>query len=822
MRTFFNLLVFVLLLTNAAMAEKTINVTPGEPEYDLTSSLLLCIDRFETLSVNDFLQKRAPSVCVSANSDRLPHGYTDAAIWLRTSLKSTSDTPTRWIAEFGNPELDYVDMYIVRNGRLVSHFQTGDRRAFASRPIASRNFRFPVVLSSDTTTELIWKIRSDTAIYLPIKLYYEKTHWETDWKSYILFGVFYGILIILALYNFIFFLIFRKIIYLYYVGFIIFYTMMQLSFDGLTPLLFNADFLWLYNDGVPFFATLTIVAGILFGQSFLNTKHNAPRIHAVLNIMLILTIIPLSLSFAGVYGITAKMTTVLAAVTPILLIIAGIAVLKVLKRRALFYLGAWSVFFVGSTLLALYKFGLIPSSWCILHSQQIGVLLKTIVLSYALGDQLQSLLYVDQLTGIGNRYSVNRLFSSSINYAQKEKLPFAVIMIDIDDFKTINDSMSHKAGDKLLMLLSKRLQSHLRRYDAILRLGQDEFLILLTRIREPEHLAHIADQILVQIRNPFTLDGRLIHITASMGIALYPNDGDDYDTLIKNSDNALHKAKELGKNRVHFFNANLDKAAVERLKLHNDLFGALERNELFLLYQPKIKVADETIEGVEALLRWNHPERGVISPDLFIDIAEHTDMIRRITQWVLESVCQTLSQWHTKGWFNMVIAVNVTAKDLYDPYFARDLLNLLKQYKISPDTLELEMTERIIVEENIESTENLRLLHTAGVKIAIDDFGTGYSTFNYLRSYNLNTVKIDKTFIDELETNPKTATIVKTMTDLAHDLGMKVVIEGVENERQMQLLQQMHCDVIQGYYFDKPLTEHALRLKYFHPKTPQV
>ena len=815
MKTFFNILTIFLILSSSAVAEEILTVTPDVKEYDLTASMLLCIDTLDTVSAQMLMQEENPPMCRSVGPEGLPYGYTDSTIWLRSTLYSTASAKKEWIVELNSPLLDYVDLYVVQDGRTVSHFQSGDRRPFSSRPIASRDFRFPLTLVPGTKTTLIWKIRSDTAVNLPITLQDKELLQEKDLKAFLYYGIFYGILIILAVYNFIFFLIFQKNIYLYYVGFIVFYALMQLSFDGLAPLLLWPDLPWLYNDGVPFFVNLAILSAVLFGQRFLETSLYAPKIHTVLNIVLAINVLAMLLCFFNVYSITVMLTTLLAVVTPLLLMTAGVAVLNKIRRRAEFYLWAWSFFFAGSSLLALHKLGILPSSWIMIHAQQIGVLFKIMVLSYALGDQLQSLLYVDQLTGVGNRRSLDRIFASAVRYAQKDKLPFAVLTIDLDDFKTINDSMTHKAGDKLLMLLTRRLKSYLRRYDTILRMGQDEFLIILERIETTEDLTHIADKILVQVRKPFTLNGRIIHTTASMGIALYPNDGEDYDTLIKNSDSALHKAKELGKNRFHYFNPVLDNTAVERLKLYNDLFRALENQEFFLLYQPKISAKDNTLAGVEVLIRWDHPERGVLAPDHFIGIAEQSDLILRITKWVLESTFERIKRWQTMGWDNIYAAVNITAKDLKDTYFIRDLMDLFKQYRLGTDALELELTERVIVEECSDSIHKLSALHDAGINIAIDDFGTGYSTFSYLRSYHVHTIKIDKSFVDEIEHNPKTAKIVNAMTSLGHELGMRVVVEGVETERQVQMLKQMHCDIFQGYYFDRPLTAEELTAKYF-------
>ena len=813
----FYIFIFIFFIWNNGNAEEIIHVSPEKKEYDLTSSALLCIDRDGSTSINTFLKTAYPKICKTVDRHGLPFGYTQGTIWFRTKVQSSQNTNKEWIAEVDNALLDYIDLYVIKNGKVVEHFKSGDKRPFSLRPIKGRTYRFPIRLSPETT-ELIWKIRSQSGINLPLKLYQEDRLDQIDQLEFFIFGFFYGILFILGIYNFSFFVIFKRRIFFYYVAFIFSYTMMEFSFDGFTPLLVP-DLYWLYNEGVLFFVNLCILFSILFGQRFLETSINAPKVHRFLNILIIIDMIPLTMSFFDLYSITSKFVAVFSVITPILLLHAIFAVMKKNKRRAKLYLLAWSLFFAGTILFSLHKLGLIQSSWFIIHAQQIGVLFTIMVLSYALGDQLQSLLYIDQLTGLGNRHSIERIFNSTIHYAKKEKRAFAVLTIDIDDFKTINDSLTHKVGDKLLQLLTQRLKQSLRTHDTMLRMGQDEFLIILENISTTDVLTLYADNILMQIRKPFTLNEHIVHITASMGIALYPNDGLDYETLMKNSDSALHKAKELGHNRFHFFNPNLDNTAVEHLKLYNDLFGALENQELFLLYQPKINTKDNTLAGVEVLIRWDHPERGIIPPNIFIKIAEDNEIILRITRWMLEESFKKLRQWHNLGWKNLFIAANITAKDLHDKYFIKDLFDLLKEYHLTPDVLELELTERIMVNESKENIQKIKSLHDVGIKIAIDDFGTGYSTFNYLRSYQVNAIKIDKSFIDEIETSPKTAKIVKAMTMMGHELGMKVVAEGVENKHQAQMLKKMNCDVLQGYYFDKPLTEEELTSKYFQKKS---
>lgn len=809
------LLLKILFFGSTAYAS-VLHFSPQIERYQLNPYATYCIQNKE-INASSIHLTQMIATCKKQASSHIPNGYIDQNIWTLITLEYSKKYPgtAKRIVELDSPLLDYVDLYIFEQGKLIAHYKTGDKRPSSSRPILSRDFRFPVKLKPGDTVTLLLNIRSSSAIKLPLSLIDPKTLAVEDVNQYLIFGIFYGILIILALYNLIFFFIFRKPVYLFYVIFVFAYTLMQASFDGLATRYLWPDNLWLSNNAVPFFVNIAVISAILFGQYYLDTKKNTPKINIVLNIIILANAAMMLLFILDIYRFAVQLTAMFAMLTPLTLIIAAIVSYHSNPRNIQFYLLAWSLFFLGTIFMALFKLGYLPPVWWVLHSQQIGVIFKVLILSYALGEQLQRLMYVDQLTGTWNRQYVDAIFKSAKNYADKIQTPFAIITMDIDDFKIINDSLTHKAGDTILKKLAKRLKNHLRTTDTVLRLGQDEFLIVLEKIDNANDLPLIADQILTQIRKPFSLSNQMIHITASMGIALYPQDGEALDSLIKNSDNALHRAKDLGKNNFQFFNRTLDQAAMLKLQLHNDLFSALEKNELYLMYQPKIDTATGNLTGFEALLRWKHPTRGLIGPDIFIAIAEQNDLILHFTRWIIKKVCLQLQLWHQNGLININVAINITAKDLKDDHFIPDTLNIIKEHNLSTDMFEFELTERMLIEDNESGLNRIRKLSDSGFSIAIDDFGTGYSSFSYLQNYIIHTMKIDKSFIDQLEFNQQTRTIVTAMIGLGHHLGMKIVAEGVENAQQYKILKLMNCDILQGYYIDKPLLVKEISSKYY-------
>lgn len=418
--------------------------------------------------------------------------------------------------------------------------------------------------------------------------------------------------------------------------------------------------------------------------------------------------------------------------------------------------------------------------------------------------QLEYRAYYDSLTGLPNRLLFRDRLVHSLGHAHRNRVGVAVMYIDIDHFKLVNDALGHSFGDRLLGEVAKRLQSALRASDTISRIGGDEFSVLLPEVSSTEAVAGVARKILDSLARPFRLDNHDLFVTASVGISCFPSDGDDAETLLKCADAAMYRSKELGRNQAQLFTASMNERYVRRLALEQHLHHALEREQLELFYQPVFDRAKRRFVSVEALLRWRDPVRGLVPPSEFIGLAEETGMIIPIGAWALRAACAQLRLWHDMG-LTLRMAVNISAVQLQQ----RDLIDhvrvALTENNIAPEMLQLEITESAAM-QNFELTlETLRELRGMGVGVAVDDFGTGQSSLIYLKHFPIDTVKIDKEFLKDVTSDDTAAAIVSYVINLAHTLQLQVVAEGVETEEQYTFLRHFACDMMQGYLFSKPL-----------------
>lgn len=420
----------------------------------------------------------------------------------------------------------------------------------------------------------------------------------------------------------------------------------------------------------------------------------------------------------------------------------------------------------------------------------------------------------DLLTDLPNRVLFNERLSESLAQAREKKEKLAVCFLDLDRFKTINDTLGHALGDKLLQSVAQRLTKYLRSSDFIARWGGDEFTLLFPEINDAKEAAYIVQHILAALKPEFDIENHHLHISASIGIALYPMHGEDGETLIKNADAALSRVKSQGRNNYQFYHSAINSQASELLSLENSLHYALEREEFIVYYQPQINISTGEIIKMEALLRWQHPKLGLIYPEKFIPLAEETGLIVTIGEWVLKTACAQNKAWQdTLGLPSLSIAVNLSARQFQQSNLVKLVTQILLETQLNPKYLELEITESIAM-HNAEFTKAiLNEINNMGVYISIDDFGTGYCSFNYLKKFPIHALKIDKSFVRDLTKNSNDAAIITAIIALAHGLNLAVVGEGVETEEQRNLLRILECELMQGYFFSRPvLAEDATKL----------
>ncbi|MDP9084576.1 MAG: EAL domain-containing protein [Pseudomonadota bacterium] len=418
--------------------------------------------------------------------------------------------------------------------------------------------------------------------------------------------------------------------------------------------------------------------------------------------------------------------------------------------------------------------------------------------------RVEYLAYHDALTGLPNRSLFSKLLSQSINEAQRYGRQLAVAFLDLDRFKQINDTLGHEAGDQLLQEIARRLKECVRESDSVARLGGDEFVVLLPELGDGKYAAAVAQKILLQVAKVFTLVGQEFRVTASIGISTYPQDGLDEQTLTKNADIAMYQAKAEGKNNFQFYSDKLNANTLERLTLESSLRHALERNEFRLHYQAKRDIGTGKITGMEALLRWEHPDLGTVAPLQFIPLAEETGLIIPIGKWVLKTVCLQSVAWQQQGLPPLSIAVNLTARQFFDEQLLQDVTAILNNTGMNPRLLELEVNESLLIHDVEDTLRILTGLKTLGVRIAVDDFGTGYSSLATLQRFPLDTIKIDRSFIRDIAGSTEGG-LADAIIAMGKSLSLTVVAQGVETREQADFLRTHACDELQGFYFNKPL-----------------
>jgi diguanylate cyclase (GGDEF)-like protein len=434
--------------------------------------------------------------------------------------------------------------------------------------------------------------------------------------------------------------------------------------------------------------------------------------------------------------------------------------------------------------------------------------------------QMEHLAHHDALTGLPNRLLVQDRFDQARANADRAAFTVALLFLDLDSFKTINDSLGHTVGDALLKHIATRLAECVRDTDTISRQGGDEFLIVLPTIQGTDDTALVLAKLLERLSAPIVVDGHELSSSVSIGVAIYPDDGPDFDTLLKKADMAMYRAKDAGRNTYRYFDAQMNVEAVEHLALRNDLRRALERDEFVLHYQPQLDLATGRVVGVEALIRWNHPDRGLVAPGHFIPVAEESGLIIPISEWVIGEACRQAVLWRKAGLQELLMAVNLSAVQFRRGDVERTVVDALEASGLNPQHLELELTESTLIHESESVLATVQRLKQRGVKFSIDDFGTGYSSLSYLKRFAIDKLKIDQSFIRDLAVDPDDAAIVRAIIQMAHSLGLKTIAEGVETAEMLAPLRIFGCDEVQGYYFARPMPAWQLE-QYLRDESPR-
>lgn len=424
---------------------------------------------------------------------------------------------------------------------------------------------------------------------------------------------------------------------------------------------------------------------------------------------------------------------------------------------------------------------------------------------YKAEEHLDKLAYYDVITGIPNRHYFQEKLEQAIERTVKSQSMMALLFLDLDNFKTVNDTLGHKTGDRLLKQASSRLSNVVRQSDYICRIGGDEFAIIIENVNDIDDVSTVTTKCIECLSNPFVFEGKNFFIGVSIGVSICPSDATTANDLLVNADMAMYEAKIRGKNNYQYFNKEMNQAHSNRYQLETDLRHAIERDQLELYYQPQINAHNGEITCIEALMRWNHPEKGIITPDVFIPVAEETGLILQLGEWLLDTACQHTKELESTALKSISVALNISGIQIQEEGFIDTVWNALKKSEVTRNHMEFEITESVLMDNSEIVSKNINQLKILGIHLAIDDFGTGFSSMGYLKSFPISKLKIDKSFISGLPHSNKDAAITQAVIAMSHSLKIKVVAEGVEHKDQVKFLRDYNCDLLQGYYYAKPI-----------------
>ncbi|HLT13458.1 MAG TPA: EAL domain-containing protein [Marinobacter sp.] len=764
-------------------------------------------------------------------------GYIRDHIWLRFKV---TDPGFVNLLEISYPALDFIDVYLLESGQIIQQESTGDRKVFAERPVQHPHFLFPLRLTPDGQYQVLMRVQTDGAMQVPLKLWSNRSFFEKASIETQLHAGYYGILLTVICFNLFVFLALRESVYLLYVLSTLGYLLLVGSLNGSTYQLLWPGIPAIQNMAMLLIVPLAMTFSLLFSRSFLRLKKNSPVMNRLLLFTIALNALLVLAAFFTDYSTASRLTV--AVTIPSCLLLTFIGPMQWIKGnpQAVYYTLAWGALTLGSAVTAANKIGLIPNSFVTAYGMQIGSVLEAILLSLALAiriyherqDKLMSreaelkalearrtaeLRLMDQalhnpLTGLPNRSSFEMRLKELIQSGSARR--YGVVIIHLNNLYPVTKTLGHRNTDRILELASKHYNAVIRDVPGALPLEQNQYHDFYVASLDPQTFAFIVDadqaeavpkrvlRCIEEVRYPVDFLGMQVPLQPQLGVAIYPDHGTDANILIRRAVIAegSERAKERG---IAYYKLSRDSYSADRLTLVSELRRAIDTDELALFLQPKLSLKTWEISGFEALIRWpgrEHPIRA----DEIIALAEQTGLIKPLTRWVLKEALEMRSRLLELGHF-VSIAVNISPNNLREPDFAVFVQRLMKSYHSHIGEITFEVTETSMMQDPANSLKALNSLNDAGIPLSIDDFGSGYSSLSYIKQLPASEIKIDRSLITELPEREQDRVIVQTTIDMCHSLGYSVVAEGVENEETLNLLAEMGCDQIQGFFLARPL-----------------
>ena len=764
-------------------------------------------------------------------------GYIRDHIWLRFKV---TDPGFVNLLEISYPALDFIDVYLLESGQIIQQESTGDRKVFAERPVQHPHFLFPLRLTPDGQYQVLMRVQTDGAMQVPLKLWSNRSFFEKASIETQLHAGYYGILLTVICFNLFVFLALRESVYLLYVLSTLGYLLLVGSLNGSTYQLLWPGIPAIQNMAMLLIVPLAMTFSLLFSRAFLRLKKNSPVMNRLLLFTIALNALLVLAAFFTDYSTASRLTV--AVTIPSCLLLTFIGPMQWIKGnpQAVYYTLAWGALTLGSAVTAANKIGLIPNSFVTAYGMQIGSVLEAILLSLALAiriyherqDKLMSreaelkalearrtaeLRLMDQalhnpLTGLPNRNSFEMRLKELIQSGSARR--YGVVIIHLNNLYPVTKTLGHRNTDRILELASKHYNAVIRDVPGALPLEQNQYHDFYVASLDPQTFAFIVDadqaeavpkrvlRCIEEVRYPVDFLGMQVPLQPQLGVAIYPDHGTDANILIRRAVIAegSERAKERG---IAYYKLSRDSYSADRLTLVSELRRAIDTDELALFLQPKLSLKTWEIAGFEALIRWpgrEHPIRA----DEIIALAEQTGLIKPLTRWVLKEALEMRSRLLELGHF-VSIAVNISPNNLREPDFAVFVQRLMKSYHSHIGEITFEVTETSMMQDPANSLKALNSLNDAGIPLSIDDFGSGYSSLSYIKQLPASEIKIDRSLITELPEREQDRVIVQTTIDMCHSLGYSVVAEGVENEETLNLLAEMGCDQIQGFFLARPL-----------------
>lgn len=762
-------------------------------------------------------------------------GYTDSVFWFRTHIANATREPGDLVLSVDYALLDEVDVFVLRNGKVVQSYFTGDTRMFSSRAVAHRKFVFPLELASGEGANIYLRVASEGAVQVPLTLTTSREFFLGDLKELGLKHLYYGMMLVMVLYNLFLFASVREKAYLFYVGFVSCFALMQAAMHGVLFQAFYPALPSLHQLSVLILVPSTMLFACLFAVAFLDLKQHSPVLETILRWLALASLMCVVGAFALGYGTSTRVSVLLVVIASLVLLISGPMAWSKGQSSARYYTVAWLLLLIGTTSTALSKFGILPSNLFTEYGLMFGSAAEAILLSFALADRLngekearfhaqqeqlrateermkaeEQLLYSsthEASTGLPNRIP---LFDCLDQLIAEQKVPrFAVVKVALGRYDEVAKTLGQDNAEQIVAAFARRLCLKVESLSEALTISSDKAVVhydpyafvFLLELHHTAGLKNLLAHLRRELASPIDYQDMLIDVGMQLGAALYPDHSRNTAELVKQAQIAMGFPGDT----ENIYDHSLNPYSERRLRLMGDLQTAIEQNQLTLHFQPQMDVESNTVVGAEALIRWSHPEYGYIPPMEFIPHAEQTGLIKELTAWVFDHALYALRQMMNQG-RELDMSINISAANLHETNLVRNIQALLSKHEVPAERLKIEITETAMMLNPDNALRVLTRLHQIGVKIAVDDFGTGHSSLAYIKKLPADEIKIDRSFVSDMSENLDDEVIVSTTINMCHNLGYRVVAEGIEDRSTLEKLIALQCDLAQGYYHARPMS----------------